>query len=77
MGSKKKKNLSLLHQPFILQLRVCPRSQCVSTVSVRTDLFKRDPNKVLLTDFFGSVRNVELLTETVQLDNFTSENTCR
>ena len=64
-------------KPHLFQLRVCPKSQCVSTVSVRTDLFKRDPNKVLLTDFFGSVRNVELLTETVQLDNTTTVNTCR
>ena len=40
--------------------KVCPRSQCKSTVTTRTDLFQRDPNKVLVTDFFGSVRNVEL-----------------
>lgn len=57
-------------------LKVCPRSQCVSTVSVRTDLFQRDPSKVLLTDFFGSVRNVELSTETIQLDNITADHTC-
>ena len=46
---------------FSLQLRVCPRRQCISTVAVRTDLFARDLNQVLLTDFFGSVRNVELI----------------
>ncbi|XP_046330684.1 GPI-anchor transamidase-like [Haliotis rufescens] len=50
-------------------LRVCPKSQCISTVSVRTDLFKRDPDKVPLTDFFGSVRNVEILPETITLKN--------
>jgi len=46
---------------------VCPVHQCISTVSTRTDLFKRDISKTLITDFFGSVRNVELLTETVSL----------
>ncbi|KAL5011339.1 hypothetical protein ScPMuIL_009890 [Solemya velum] len=50
-------------------LKVCPKHQCTSTVSVRTDLFNRDPNRVLLTDFFGSVRNVELLTDTITLDD--------
>ncbi|OWF49867.1 GPI-anchor transamidase-like [Mizuhopecten yessoensis] len=56
-------------------LKVCPRSQCSSTVSTRKDLFPRDPDKVLLTDFFGSVRNVELLTDTIQLENVTRETT--
>ena len=41
--------------------KVCPRRQCKSTVTQRTDLFTRDPNKVLVTDFFGSVRNVEFI----------------
>jgi len=50
-------------------LKVCPRHQCISTVSKRTDLFQRDPDKVLLTDFFGSVRNVELLQDTIKLAN--------
>ncbi|KAK3087012.1 hypothetical protein FSP39_000309 [Pinctada imbricata] len=52
-------------------LRVCPKHQCISTVAIRTDLFPRDPDKVPLTDFFGSVRNVEILTSTIQLDNVT------
>ncbi|XP_056010002.1 GPI-anchor transamidase-like [Ostrea edulis] len=52
-------------------LNVCPKYQCISTVAKRTDLFKRDVNKVLLTDFFGSVRNVELLPESIQLQNIT------
>ncbi|XP_033731695.1 GPI-anchor transamidase-like [Pecten maximus] len=54
-------------------LKVCQPSQCSSTVSTRKDLFPRDPDKVLLTDFFGSVRNVELLTDTIQLENVTGE----
>lgn len=48
--------------------KVCPKSQCRSTVTTRTDLFRRDPKKVLVTDFFGSVRNVELMQgQTIQL----------
>ena len=58
---------------FIPQLKVCPRHQCISTVSVRSDLFQRDPDKVLLTDFFGSVHNVELLHDTIQLHNASVE----
>lgn len=41
-------------------MQVCPKRLCMSTVGVRKDLFKRDPNKVLVTDFFGSVRPVEI-----------------
>ncbi|EMP33219.1 GPI-anchor transamidase [Chelonia mydas] len=48
--------------------QVCPRSLCVSTPGHRTDLFQRDPQNVLITDFFGSVRKVEITTETVALD---------
>jgi phosphatidylinositol glycan class K len=33
---------------------------------LRTDLFERDLNKVLVTDFFGSVRNTEMLNKTEQ-----------
>uniref|UniRef100_A0A8C2YM87 GPI-anchor transamidase n=1 Tax=Chinchilla lanigera TaxID=34839 RepID=A0A8C2YM87_CHILA len=47
--------------------QVCPKSLCVSTPGHRTDLFKRDPKNVLITDFFGSVRKVEITTETVSL----------
>ncbi|KAF3819709.1 hypothetical protein GH733_015218, partial [Mirounga leonina] len=46
---------------------VCPRSLCVSTPGHRTDLFQRDPKNVLITDFFGSVRKVEITTETISL----------
>ena len=49
-------------------LQVCPKRLCISTVGKRTDLFARDPFKVPITDFFGSVRNVELSQRT---DNFT------
>ena len=45
-------------------LKVCPKRLCISTVGTRTDLFARDPSKVPITDFFGSVRNVELTNET-------------
>ena len=46
---------------------MCPKSQCISTVAVRTDLFRRDVDKVLITDFFGSVRNVELVQPYLKL----------
>lgn len=48
-------------------LEVCPRRQCISTVGKRTDLFGRDPYKVPITDFFGSVRNVELTDEVMRI----------
>ena len=47
-------------------LNVCPKHQCISTVAVRKDVFKRDPYKVLVTEFFGSVRNVELAENNVE-----------
>ncbi|XP_071499687.1 putative GPI-anchor transamidase [Diadema antillarum] len=40
--------------------KVCPQRVCKSTPGVRADLFQRDPKKTLVTDFFGSVRNVEV-----------------
>lgn len=40
---------------------VCPKRSCLSTVTVRSDLFQRDPVKVPLTDFFGSVPKVRLM----------------
>lgn len=49
------------------QFKVCPKSQCVSTPGHRTDLFLRDPGSVLITDFFGSVRKVEITMDTVNL----------
>ncbi|RVE61005.1 hypothetical protein OJAV_G00166330 [Oryzias javanicus] len=47
--------------------KVCPRSQCVSTPGHRTDLFLRNPGSVLITDFFGSVRKVEITTDVLNL----------
>lgn len=49
------------------QFQVCPKSLCVSTPGHRTDLFQRDPKNVLITDFFGSVRKVEITTEKMSL----------
>ncbi|XP_038046077.1 putative GPI-anchor transamidase [Patiria miniata] len=51
--------------------QVCPQHVCRSTPGVRTDLFRRDVAKVPITDFFGSVRNVELSLTTVPLSNET------
>merc|ERR1712228_389615 len=48
-------------------LKVCPTRVCISTVGTRTDLFQRDPNKVPITDFFGSVRKVEVSKNFVNL----------
>jgi len=48
-------------------LKVCPKRVCISTVGTRTDLFKRDPNKVPITDFFGSVRRVEVTDNAVNI----------
>uniref|UniRef100_A0A6G1SHR4 Putative GPI-anchor transamidase n=1 Tax=Aceria tosichella TaxID=561515 RepID=A0A6G1SHR4_9ACAR len=33
---------------------ICPGDACISTVTVRRDLYKRDPSKVPLSDFFGN-----------------------
>ena len=40
---------------------VCPKRLCISSVAVRRDLFRRDPSLVPLTDFFGSLPQVELI----------------
>lgn len=34
--------------------RVCPEELCMSNVKVRLDLFKRDPSKIPITDFFSN-----------------------
>lgn len=46
-------------------LQVCPKRVCISTVGVRNDLFRRNPYKVPITDFFGSVRPIEFIEELV------------
>ncbi|CAH1785751.1 unnamed protein product, partial [Owenia fusiformis] len=56
-------------------LKVCPKSKCISTVGIRTDLFPRNPDKVLITDFFGSVRNVELTDSQLEITD-SPQNTC-
>ncbi|KAL6489851.1 hypothetical protein MHYP_G00001960 [Metynnis hypsauchen] len=53
--------------------KVCPKSQCVSTPGHRTDLFLRDPRSALITDFFGSVRKVEITREAVNLTSATEQ----
>jgi phosphatidylinositol glycan class K len=49
-------------------LAVCPKRVCISTVGVRKDLFQRDTSQVPITDFFGAVRQVELSTNNIILD---------
>ena len=47
-----------------------------STPQVRTDLFRRRLEKTLLTDFFGSIRNIELLNMSTG-QTFTSRKSVR
>jgi len=42
-------------------LSVCPKRVCISSVVIRKDLFRRDPHKVPLTEFFGNVPQTKLL----------------
>ncbi|XP_064616910.1 GPI-anchor transamidase-like [Liolophura sinensis] len=63
-------------------LRVCPKALCISTVGTREDLFGRNPDNVLLTDFFGSVRNVEIQENMIALPDVSktfnsTASTCR
>lgn len=55
------------------QLKVCPKRACISTVGVRKDLFNRDPDKVLITDFFGGVRPTKILSDPIDIE-FTAQN---
>ncbi|XP_039958414.1 putative GPI-anchor transamidase [Bactrocera tryoni] len=48
-------------------LQVCPKRVCISTVGVRKDLYRRDPNKVPITDFFGSIRPTQISTGRVNI----------
>jgi len=48
-------------------LDACPRYKCHSTVGVREDLYPKSPKHVRITDFLGSVRNVDDL-EGVDVD---------
>lgn len=47
---------------------MCPKHVCISTVGVRKDLFNRDPDKVLITDFFGGVRPTKILSDHIDID---------
>jgi len=55
-------------------LTVCPKWACISTVGVRKDLFRRDPNKVKITDFFGSVRKVQVINEVLNITDVFDSN---
>jgi GPI-anchor transamidase subunit K len=46
---------------------VCPKRVCISTVGIRRDLFNRDPYSVPITDFFGSVRPIEISSGQVNI----------
>lgn len=48
-------------------MKVCPKHYCLSTVGVRDDLFRRDTKTVPVTDFFGSLRPVELTDNIVNI----------
>lgn len=50
-----KLNTNNAHNTSLRELfKVCPESQCMSTVKTRLDLYKRNPAKVPITDFFGN-----------------------
>nr|CAG4638499.1 EOG090X07K0 [Cyclestheria hislopi] len=40
-------------------LKVCPKELCLSTVGYWKDLFRRNPDHVFVTDFFGSQKRIE------------------
>ena len=48
-------------------LEACPKRLCISTLGNRTDFFNRDPHKKPITDFFGSVRRVEVVENFVDV----------
>lgn len=48
-------------------LTVCPKRVCISTVGVRRDLYPKDPNSVPITNFFGSVRPTEVVSNVVNI----------
>ncbi|XP_055380066.1 putative GPI-anchor transamidase [Condylostylus longicornis] len=48
-------------------LRVCPKRVCISTVGVRYDLYNRDPSKVPITDFFGSIRPTQIVRDHINI----------
>lgn len=50
-------------------LKVCPKRVCISTVGTRTDLFRRNPDLVPITDFFGSVRKISVSSGSVNVSS--------
>ncbi|KAL7041418.1 hypothetical protein ACKWTF_000766 [Chironomus riparius] len=48
-------------------LTVCPKRVCISTVGIRRDLYPKDPNSVPITNFFGSVRPIEITSQVVNV----------
>lgn len=46
---------------------MCPKRVCISTVGVRKDLYPKDPYKVPITDFFGSIRPTEITAGVVNV----------
>ena len=40
--------------------KICPKQVCISTPGHSTRLFNRDPAKTPISDFFGSVRKIDL-----------------
>ncbi|XP_055679928.1 putative GPI-anchor transamidase [Lutzomyia longipalpis] len=48
-------------------LQVCPKRVCISTVGIRKDLYPRDPFKVPITNFFGSIRQTEIVRTRLNL----------
>ncbi|XP_022691863.1 GPI-anchor transamidase-like [Varroa jacobsoni] len=47
--------------------KVCPKSQCLSTVATRKNLFRREIKETPLVDFFSGVRNIELTRDLIEL----------
>ncbi|XP_078493754.1 GPI-anchor transamidase [Ciona intestinalis] len=47
-------------------MKVCPRHQCISTPGYSTHLFPRPMNQTLISDFFGSVRTVDLSDDVIK-----------
>lgn len=48
-------------------LQVCPKRVCISTVGIRKDLYPKDPYKVPITNFFGSIRQTEIVRTRLNL----------
>uniref|UniRef100_H2Y7I1 GPI-anchor transamidase n=1 Tax=Ciona savignyi TaxID=51511 RepID=H2Y7I1_CIOSA len=55
-------------------LKVCPPHHCISTPGFSTHLFARSTDRTLISDFFGSVRTVDLSDDVVR---WTARNTSR